>query len=94
MSDTMVPSVTTYRVAEAVKWAVETRGLLLTDGRGLTYSLGYPESAVWDLFSRGCHPQKAASMLRHIASLPTAEAEQLVTRCLEEWVRLGLMQRQ
>jgi hypothetical protein len=84
----------TYRVAEGVQWSVETRGLLLTDGGGLTYALDYPEAAVWDLVSRGCHPRKAASMLQYIASVPPGDAEELVVRILEQWVRLGLMQRQ
>ena len=94
MSEIMDRNATTYQIAKGVRWAVESRGLLLSDSEGSTYRLGYPESALWDLFSRGCRPQKAASMLRYIASVPEEEAWQVVLGTLEEWVHLGLMEGQ
>lgn len=85
------PQKITYRVAPNVGWAVETWGLLLSDGRENPHWLPYPQAAIWDLISRGYPTAKVCSMLTHIAALDSATAETLVWESLEVWTQRGLL---
>ncbi len=81
-----------YRLAQGVRWVVGPAGLTVVTAAGHQHVLGYPEAAVWDLFSRPYAFAKVVSMTGHIADLRPAEAEAFVHDTLSTWVRQGLVE--
>jgi hypothetical protein len=81
-----------YRLAPGVRWVVDRATLKVSDGRGRVCVIGYPQAAVWDLFTRSYPYTKVVSMMTHIASLDERAADALVREALVEWVRLGFLE--
>lgn len=82
-----------YELVPGVSWVVGTYGTLITHPeRGAYCSLPYPAAAVWDAFTRGYGPPKAARMIQHIGGFrDAAEARAYVADCLEAWTVDGLL---
>ena len=84
---------TDYRLGSGVRWLVERFSIKLTDGKGASRTLSYPEAAIWDLFARGYDFAHVVSMMRHIASLDSRAADRLVRAALEDWAESGFIER-
>jgi hypothetical protein len=81
-----------YRVAEQVRWAVETAGVvLINNANGAATTLGYPEAAIWDLITRGDPGERIAAKLCVIAGLDPAAAHQLVLDTVAAWRKAGFL---
>jgi len=81
-----------YQCAPHVKWAVETRGIILVDqNTRLAHSLNYPHAALWDLINRGHSFDKTVRMLCAIVSMEAKEAEQFLLESLDEWAEAGFL---
>lgn len=83
---------TKYRLAPGVKWVVDRLTVTVSDGTGHSWTLQYPEAAVWDLFSRPYAYDTVVSMMTHIASLDTRSADAMVRGAIEEWAQRGLLE--
>ena len=70
-----------------IYWVVQSSGILLEDEIGnRSLFVPYPKAAVLDLLARGCSSAYAVNILRHIASLTPAQAEDKVERWIKQWV--------
>jgi len=78
-----------------VKWAVETRGvLLINEATGAVVTVEYPQAAIWDLLTRGESNRQIARKLCAIASLDPDAAEALVRETLAAWREAGFLARE
>jgi hypothetical protein len=86
-----IPTVT-YQCAPHVRWAVESRGIILVDqNKGSAHSLSYPQAAVWDLINSGYSFDQGVKMLRAVASMEAKEAERFLLESLDEWAEAGFL---
>lgn len=79
--------------APGVRWVVEATSLAVYNPSGSVTRLGYPEAAVWDMLTHGETPTRAAGRLVYVAALSPIDAEAVVGRAVDAWVRAGLFVR-
>jgi hypothetical protein len=82
---------TRFRLAAGIQWAVESDGVLVTNGTGMAHRIGYPEAAVWDWMTRGYPLEKVLVLIGYVASLEPSGARELVAEALCTWDRMGLL---
>ena len=83
---------TTYHVAAGTRWSVGRSNLTIRDATGTVRTLVHPESALWDLLSRGYAFDAAAALMGHIAAMPAADARAFVRDTIAGWQQAGLLE--
>lgn len=85
-----------FRCSADLHWTAERGAVHLeAPGRGLSLTLHYPDTALWDFVVRGIAEDRAAAMLTHIAGFADAVAAvQFMRARLEDWRRQGLIEPQ
>ena len=87
---TQVASMTCYRSAAYVSWAVEATGVLVldeVDGRAL--ELTYPQAAIWDFLVQGRPLGRVIELTALVAGCSAEAAHHLVAEAVTEWLADG-----